>query len=48
MNDRKTFYYMDDITKPIRAGGVLLFNKKKSKIELLMIKKTHQLMCFFL
>jgi len=43
MNDRKTFYYMDDLTKPIRAGGVLLFNKKKSKIELLMIKKTHQL-----
>ena len=44
MNDRKTFYYMDDPTKPIRAGGVLLFNQQKSKIKLLMIKKTHQLM----
>ena len=43
MNDRKTFYYMDDPTKPIRAGGILLFNQRKSKIELLMIKKTHQL-----
>ena len=44
MNDRKTFYYMNDFTKPIRAGGVLLFNNKKSKIKLLMIKKTYQLM----
>jgi len=43
MNDRKTFYYMNDLTKPIRAGGVLLFNKKKLNVELLMIKKTHQL-----
>jgi 8-oxo-dGTP pyrophosphatase MutT (NUDIX family) len=35
---------MNDFTKPIRAGGVLLFNNKKSKIKLLMIKKTYQLM----
>jgi len=43
MDTRPTFYYMNDQTKPIRAGGVLLFKYKKSNVELLMIKKTHQL-----
>jgi len=43
MNDRKTFYYMNDPIKPIRAGGVMFYKHKKSKVEILMIKKTHQL-----
>ena len=43
MDLRPTFYYMNDSTKPIRAGGVLFFNCKKSKVELLMIKKSSNL-----
>ena len=39
MDTRPTFYYMNDLSKPIRAGGVLFFNYNKSRIELLMIKK---------
>jgi 8-oxo-dGTP pyrophosphatase MutT (NUDIX family) len=35
---------MNDITKPIRAGGVLFFKCNKLTTKLLMIKKTHQLM----
>jgi len=43
MDTRPTFYYKNDQTKPIRAGGVLFFNYKKSNIELLMIKKSSNL-----
>ena len=40
--DRPTFYYENDKTKPIRAGGVIIYKKVGNDIKLLMIKTTHR------
>jgi hypothetical protein len=40
INDRPTFYYNDDITKPIRAGGVIIYREINNKIQFLLIKKS--------
>lgn len=39
-DDRPTFYYRNNKTKPIRASGIIFYHiNSKGKIELLMIKK---------
>jgi predicted NUDIX family NTP pyrophosphohydrolase len=43
IKERPTFYYNNDLTKPIRAGGVLLYKKNNNKLQILLIKKE----CFF-
>lgn len=39
LNKRPTFYFENDINKPIRAGGVLIYKKYKGKIKFLLIRK---------
>jgi len=38
-NKRPTFYFENDITKPIRAGGVLIYKKYNGHLKFLLIKK---------
>lgn len=38
---RSTFYYNNDKSKPIRAGGVIIYRKINHKIDFLLIKKNH-------
>jgi hypothetical protein len=38
---RPTFYFEDDKTKPIRAGGVLIYKFVDDQIKLLMIKTNY-------
>jgi len=38
-NKRPTFYFENDPTKPIRAGGVLIYKKYKDDIKFLLIRK---------
>lgn len=40
-NLRPTFYYNEDKTMPIRAGGCLIYKVFNDKIKFLMIKKTY-------
>lgn len=35
--DRKTFYFNDDNTKPITAGGVIIYRFNKGIMELLLV-----------
>jgi 8-oxo-dGTP pyrophosphatase MutT (NUDIX family) len=39
--DRPTFYYNNDETKPIRAGGVIIYREINNKIQFLLIKKCY-------
>ena len=39
--DRPTFYYNNDETKPIRAGGVIIYREINNKIQFLLIKKSY-------
>ena len=39
--DRPTFYYDNDNTKPIRAGGVIIYREINNRIDFLLIKKKH-------
>lgn len=41
INERPTFYYDNDNTKPIRAGGVIIYRKINNKIQFLLIKKKY-------
>ena len=38
-NKRPTFYFENDLTKPIRAGGVLIYKKYNGNFKFLLIKK---------
>ena len=38
-NKRPTFYFENDINKPIRAGGVLIYKKNNGFLKFLLIRK---------
>jgi len=39
---RPTFLFNNDITKPIKAGGVLIYKKHNKQIKVLMIKTSYK------
>jgi len=41
-SDRPTFYYQNDISKPIRAGGVIIYRIFNDSIQFLMIKTKYK------
>jgi hypothetical protein len=41
LNNRPTFYYYNDNSKPIRAGGIIIYRIMNNIIEFLLIKKNY-------